>query len=118
MIFPLEIWYQILNYLNLKSQINLVSTNVYLKDNLRITDLYNINKNLLAKLSDQIFGHKMFSYVTQFNTCDNNKITDVSFMTNLRKLNASGNCGIDQSGINGLNLVELNASRNNKINKF
>ena len=118
MIFPLEIWNQILNHLNLKSQINLVSTNIYLRDNLWITDLYNINEKLLAKLSDQILGHKIFNHVTQLNAYHNRKITDVSFMTNLKTLGAYGNCGIDQSGINGLNLVELNASRNNKINKF
>ena len=36
-------------------------------------------------------------------------------MTNLRKLNASGFCGINQEGIKGLNLIELNAEYNPKI---
>jgi hypothetical protein len=46
---------------------------------------------------------------------NNKKITNVSFMKNLKKLYASSNCGIDQHGINGLDLIELSASNNNKI---
>ena len=115
MIIPLEIWYQILNYLNLKSQINLILTHIYLRDNLWITDLYNIDEKLLIKLDDQILGHKMFSHVTRLNARDNKKITNVSLMTNLKILYACGNCGINQSGINGLNLVELCTSDNSKI---
>ena len=44
------------------------------------------------------------------------KKKNVSFMNNLQKLNAADDCGIDQNGINGLNLIELNASNNKKIN--
>ena len=47
---------------------------------------------------------------------DNKYITDVSFMKNLRKLNANGLfCGIDQNGIAGLDLTELNISDNTNI---
>jgi len=36
-------------------------------------------------------------------------------MTSLKKLFVRGSCGIDQKGIQGLNLVELDASNNGKI---
>ena len=40
--------------------------------------------------------------------CDaNEKINDVSFMTNLKKLFAEGSCGINPQGIKGLNLSVL-----------
>ena len=37
-------------------------------------------------------------------------------MTNLQKLNAREDCGIDQNGINNLNLIQLDARANKKIN--
>ena len=36
-------------------------------------------------------------------------------MTNLQNLNARGNCGIDQNGIQVLKLIELNAQGNANI---
>ena len=36
-------------------------------------------------------------------------------MKNLKKLDAEGSCGIDQRGINGLDLETLVISKNNKI---
>ena len=36
-------------------------------------------------------------------------------MSNLKELNASSNCGIDQNGIKNLNLIKLIASYNSKI---
>jgi hypothetical protein len=38
--------------------------------------------------------------------------------TSLKKLNACGDCGIDENGIFGLDLVELYAFVNNKIKKI
>jgi hypothetical protein len=46
---------------------------------------------------------------------NNNKITNVSFMTNLKKLYAGYGSGIDQNGIHGLDLIKLRASNNKKI---
>jgi hypothetical protein len=45
----------------------------------------------------------------------NEKITNVSFMKNLKKLDASFNCGIDQNGVDKLDLMELNIAGNKKI---
>lgn len=39
-------------------------------------------------------------------------------MTNLQILNASGKCGIDDSGIMDLNLIKLDSSYNKKITKL
>jgi hypothetical protein len=48
-------------------------------------------------------------------THDNSTTTDVSWMTNLKVLNAGGSCGITQTGITGLNLVQLYAHDNSTI---
>jgi hypothetical protein len=47
---------------------------------------------------------------------ENSKITNVSFMKNLKILNARGICGIDQYGINGLEIIDLYVCNN--INFF
>ena len=46
---------------------------------------------------------------------DNTKIYDVSFMKNLKILNAGGNCIIGQDSISNLNLIQLNVCNNPKI---
>jgi hypothetical protein len=46
---------------------------------------------------------------------DNEKITNISMMKSLKILNASRNCGIDQSSIFELDLIELRAYNNDKI---
>ena len=53
----------------------------------------------------------------KFDTCDNSKITDVNYLKNsLIELNCSGDCGIDQKGINELIKLEiLYAKYNEKI---
>ena len=51
--------------------------------------------------------------LVELDVWNNSKITNVSFMKNLKKLDASGSgCGIDQKGIEGLDLVELNVWNN------
>ena len=57
----------------------------------------------------------MFILLTRLDAGKNDKITNVSFMTSLKKLDARDNCGIGQNGIIGLNLVELIVYGNNKI---
>src|SRR5690606_39536294 len=48
---------------------------------------------------------------------NNKKITNVNHMTDLKKLDASDGCGIDDEGISKLNLIELYATDNDKITK-
>ena len=93
---PLDILKIIFNYLDLENQINIISSCNYFRNHLFITDLYNIE-----------IKYSIFSHVIELNADDNNKITNISFMISLKKLNACGDCGIGQTGIIGLNLVEL-----------
>ena len=45
----------------------------------------------------------------------NSKITNVTFMKNLKELDDRWSCGISPEGIEGLNLVKLYANGNSKI---
>ena len=47
--------------------------------------------------------------------CDNSKITNVNHMTNLKILDASLDCGIDDNGIMNMNLQSLMTFCNPKI---
>ena len=46
---------------------------------------------------------------------NNSKIKKVSFMKNLKELDAGDDCAIDQKGIQGLDLIKLDVGYNNKI---
>ena len=76
----------------------------YMSNLKKLTARYGIDQAGIARLN-----------LTELNASDNCNIFDVSRMTNLRVLNASGDCGIDQAGIAGLNLTELHAGGNSKI---
>ena len=108
----INLWFDIFSLLDLKSQLSLLFTCSSF-NNLSIIDLCNIDEKYLDILTDNILRLHVFKYVIKLTS--NNKITNVSFMKNLKKLDASDDCGIDQSGIKELNLVELNADDNNKI---
>jgi len=111
----LDVWKIIFELLDFKSKINFISTCHYFRDNLIITDLYNIEQKYLELLSDEVLHYKIFSKVKTLNATDNKKITSVSFMKSLKILYAEDNCGIDQNGIDCLDLVELYADSNTKI---
>src|SRR5438270_13500462 len=115
MIYILDIWKIILNLLDFKSQINLISLNHIFRNELKITNLYDIEEKYLKLLTDDILKMQIFNQVNSLNANNNKKITNVSMIKSLKKLNASYNCGIDQNGIVGLDLVELNAGYNGKI---
>ena len=106
-------WFEIFHKLDFKSQLSLVFTCSAIKNNLFITDLYNIDKKYLKLLDDNFLKHDIFQQTRKLKA--NSKITDVSFMKNLKVLYANDNSAIDQDGIKGLDLIELNASYNNKI---
>ena len=112
---PLDILKIIFNYLDLENQINMISSCNYFRNHLFITYLYNIERKYLDNLTTDILKYSIFSHVVNLDTGYNNKITNVSFMTSLKKLDARDNCGIGQNGIIGLNLVQLVAGYNNKI---
>jgi hypothetical protein len=118
MYLPLDIFKYMLNFCDLKIQIYLTSTNNFLRNNLKIINLYNIEKKYLRLLTDEILNQKIFNQVEALNASYNEKITNISMIPSLKKLNAEGNCGIDQNGINGLDLVKLNASDKCGIDHF
>ena len=115
MILLLDILKIIFNNLDFKSQINIISSCNYFRNHLYITDLYDIEKKYLDNLTTEILKYSIFSHVIELNVGNNNKITNVSFMTSLKKLNAWVNCEIGQKSIIGLNKFKLVASDNNKI---
>jgi hypothetical protein len=78
-----------------------------------VTDLYNLHKNLLRKLNDNII--QLYPFTISLHASNNSRITNVSHMRSLKVLNAWGNCGIGDVGITGLDLVELDASDNSGI---
>ena len=107
----------IFNFCNFRSQLSLISTCIYYRNNLHIIDLFNIDKKYLKELTQEILHFSIFEKVIYLNANCNSKITNVSHMKFLQILNASFNCGIDQKGIEGLNLIELKARDNSKISQ-
>ncbi len=115
---PLEIWKIITKLLafDIKSLLNLKSCNKFFNDNFLITNLFDIGDKFKKLLTTDILSQNKYINVVELDVSDNPKITNVSYMKKLKKLNAGGNsCGIDQKGIEGLELVELNVSYNPKI---
>ena len=96
----------------------MISSCNYFRNHLFITDLYNIERKYLDNLTTEILKYSIFSHVIGFDAGDDSKITNVSFMTSLKKLKAWSNCGIGQNGIIGSNLVELDVGKNKKINNI
>ena len=78
-----------------------------------ITDLLNIAYEYLGNLNQKII--ERYPHVMKLDANYNPRIEDVTHMMNLKILYASGDCGIDQNGIKGLNLEKLNAENNEKI---
>ena len=113
---PIELWQEIMEQSNTIEQIQLTMVCKYFQNNLQVTDLYNCPEKYLKILSDKELDR--YPYVKKLNACNNRKITKVNHMTNLRKLDARGECGIDDKGLEGLNLYKLNAHNNKKITKI
>ncbi len=114
---PLDIWKIIIKLLafDIKSLLNLKSCNKFFNDNFLITNLFDIGEKIKYLLTTESLSQIKYINVAELDVSNNRKITNVSYMKNLKKLNASGNCGIDQKGIEGLDLVELHVSNNRKI---
>ena len=110
---PIELIQYIFDFLEFKNQISFKLT---CKDynQFKIYDLYNISLKYRIKLDDDIL--KNYPFLKYLDASNNKKITNVSHMTNLQILNASGSyCEINNQGIENLNLIELNAYNNYKI---
>ena len=76
----------------------------------------NIDDKYLRLLQNNILEQHKFQFVIKLDASSNSKITNVSSMKNLKELDAGGDsCGINQEGIEGLDLVKLDAWNNSKI---
>ena len=114
-LFPIELYYLILDFCEFKAKINFIQTCKYYYSNLYIYDLMNVESKYLSLLNDNILQQNKFKLVTKLNANYNTEITDVSFMKNLTELYGNGNCGINEKGIKGLSLVKLDVYSNTKI---
>src|SRR5271154_4121388 len=114
-ICPLDIWYAILQHCDFLSRLRLISVCSTFYHSLFITDMYDIPNAYKNKLTNLTLKQKKFSKIIRLNISKKNDINDVLFLTNLKQLNISHDCGVDQSGICGLDLSKLNASFNDKI---
>ena len=85
---PIDLYTKIFNLFDLKSQINMISTYNYLKNNLFSTDLYNQDNIILNKLISEILKQKKYTNLIKLNAKENNLIKNVSFLKNLKILNA------------------------------
>ena len=93
-ILPLDVWKEIFDLLDFKSQINFISVCRYFKNSLFITNLFDIEKKYLRLLSDDIL--KNYCHIVKLHVYKNTKITNVSLMKNLKILNVFSNNNIDQ----------------------
>jgi len=94
---------------------NLCTLHCY--NNARVTD---ISPNLTELNAGGLCGIKQKSIehlikLTTINVDNNPNIVDLSKLKNLTNVSIRGNCGVDQKGLTGLNLIVLNASNNPKI---
>ena len=114
---PLEIWkFEIFPKLDLLSQLRLRATCKYLYTNLDITDLYNIDIEYRGKLTNEIL--LQYPKLEKLDTRDNSKITNISYLKNLKILDASWYSGINDESLIGLDLIKLNVWGNPNITKI
>ena len=74
-----NIWFEIFHKLDFKSQLALIFTCNTIKNNLFITDLYNIEEKYLELLDDNVLNSNIFKQMRKLKA--NKKITNVSLMT-------------------------------------
>ena len=79
---PLDIWKLIFNLLDFESKIRLISACRYFRNILYITDLYNIEKKYLDKLTTKILKYYIFQNASLLKA-NNSKIKDTSFISSL-----------------------------------
>jgi len=107
----MDIWQHILNYCDIRSQLKLFTLGHYLHYRLLINILCDSKT-----VTENILRQNKYRHLLKLDVRNNPNITNVSFLTNLIELNASGSdCGINQDGIKGLKLRKLNINTNSKI---
>src|SRR5271154_7191948 len=114
-IYPLDIWHVIFQYCDLLSQLRLILVCSAFNHSFFITDMYDIADIYKKRVTEQILRQMKFKKIISLTVTYNYKTNDISFLTNLKKLDVSGNRTIDQEGIKGLDLIELYVNDNEKI---
>lgn len=104
--YIIDIWRIIFDFCDFKSKINLTSLNHYFRRNLKFSDMYQVRRYDLKKLSNHILKQVVFSEITNLCARDNIQITDVSMFCHLKQLNIANGCGVGQDSIDRLNLVK------------
>ena len=110
---PIEIWQHILSFSTFKNQITLTRISKIFHEKLQIHEFYHIDPKYLKLLTNHIITH--YPQIRSLDVEDNPNITNINHLTQLTKLNASGFCGLDDHGINQLNIIELDVCDNPKI---
>jgi hypothetical protein len=82
----IDVWQIILELLDFKTQMSLVSCCQYCWHNVCITNLYDIDQSYLKKLTSDILKYWIFRNVVKLGAYYSSKITDVSFMKSLKKV--------------------------------
>jgi Leucine-rich repeat (LRR) protein len=95
----LDVWQLIFDYCNINDQLNILSTCKIFKDELQIKKLKH------KKVDDIILQQKKFYNLEELYADNNKKIKNVNHLTKLKILDCSNNCGIDQAGIQDLELI-------------
>ena len=112
-IIPLDNFKEIFLLCDFLTQIRFRQTCKFLYNFLQIIDFYNIETKYLTKLNEDIL--KNYKYIKYLNVKTNRTIKDISWMVNLKILDASDKSRINQIGIKELDLIELNVWNNQKI---
>ena len=106
----------VFDYLDLLSQIRLLATCRTLRNELYITDMYNIDSKYKSLLTQTIID--IYINLEKLDALENRLIKSVNHLAKLEILDASGACGINDAGIvQCINLKSLRAAYNTKITK-
>lgn len=116
----LNLWYDIFDLLNFKSQLALVVTHTNAKKNLYITDINtDYVKDSKIFLSKNIIESSIFKHIKKFN-CVVEDINDLAEFRNLKMLNCCSsnynNHVLKQETLNGFDLVKLKYINCNNLN--
>lgn len=111
----LQLWYIIFKLCDFKEKLAIVLTCKVFKNNFYINDLCRIDNKYINVLNDNILKSDIFQNTYALCTVFNKNITNISFLTNLKELNASSECNISQNSVDKLHLTKLRIWSNNKI---
>ena len=113
-----NLWYGIFNLLDFNSQLAIISISKNFRSNLYITNLCDFYDKYSRKLNETLLRRDIFEFVSKIKiiALKKNPIWNISFLQNLKVLQAQSSSGITQNDIRNLDLTELDANNNSEIN--